>query len=78
MDADANVNANANADAGGCTIALPDVCSGELKYRLLQELHQWIWAFCSNIDQCEGQLHFIWGINIQFSAFTIRMHFLEF
>ena len=31
MDADANVNAKANADAGGSTIALRELCSGELK-----------------------------------------------
>ena len=30
-NADANVNANANADAGGSTIALHELCSGELK-----------------------------------------------
>ena len=31
MDADANVNTNANAEAGGNTIALRELGSGELK-----------------------------------------------
>ena len=34
MDADAN--ANANADAGGSTIALRELCSGELKMKAEQ------------------------------------------
>ena len=33
-DANANANANANADAGGSTIALRELCSGELKIAL--------------------------------------------
>ena len=31
MDADTNANDNANANAGGSTIALRELCSGELK-----------------------------------------------
>ena len=31
MDAEADANANANADAGGSTIVLPELRSGELK-----------------------------------------------
>ena len=36
MDADAN--ANVNADAGGSTIALRELCSGELKTKLKNEI----------------------------------------
>ena len=43
-DANANANANANADAGGSTIALRELCSGELKTKpsRLQSLSQYV------------------------------------
>ena len=31
-----------------------------------------------SIDLCEGHLHFIWGMNMHFSAVTMRMHFSYF
>ena len=32
---------------------------------------------CSNIDLCGGHLHFVRGINMQFSAITMLMHFFS-
>ena len=46
--------------------------------RFLQKLHRCIWAFCSNIDLRGGPLHFIRGMNMQFTAITMRMHFFTF
>ena len=46
--------------------------------RFVQKVHRWIWAFCSNIDLCGGHLHFLRGMNMQFSVITMRMHFFTF
>ena len=35
----------------------------DFEKRFLQEVHRWIWAFCSNIDLCGGPLHFLCEIN---------------
>ena len=42
-----NVNANANADAKVTTIALPVLCTGELKSRILQNMAQLSLKFLS-------------------------------
>ena len=39
----------------------------------MQKMHRWIGAFSSNIDLCRGHLHFLQGMNIQFSVITTRM-----
>ena len=44
----------------------------------LQKLHRWIWAFCSHIDLCIVHLHFLSGMNLQFSTIAVRMHFFMF
>ena len=46
--------------------------------QFLQKLHRWIWAFCSHIDLCIVHLHFICGMNLQFSTIAVRMHFFMF
>ena len=46
------------------------------KNDFLQKLHRWIWAFCSHIGLCTVHLHFLRGMNLQFS--TIALQFLCF
>ena len=50
----------------------------DYKKRCLQKLHRWIWAFCSDIDMCIVHLHFLRGMNLQFSTIAVRMHFFMF
>ena len=50
----------------------------DYKKRILQKLHWWIWAFCINTDMCVGHLHFLRGMNLQFSAVAMDMHFFTF
>ena len=49
MDANANVNANANADAGGSTIALRELCSGELIKPEITDIKTADWMLFINI-----------------------------
>ena len=77
-DVDADANADADADAVVTAIALPVLSYRRAKKRFLQKVHQWIWAFCSNIDLFGGHLHFLRGMNMQFSVITTCMHFFTF
>ena len=45
---------------------------------IFEKLHLWIWAFCSHIDLCIVHLHFLRGMNLQFSTIAVRMHFFIF
>ena len=56
----------------------PKNCEFDNITRFLQNLHRWKWALCSYIDPCAGYLHFLRGMNLQFSAVTMRMHFFTF
>ena len=47
------------------------------KKRFLQEVNRWIWPFYNNIDLCGGHLHFLRGMNMQFSVISTRMHFFH-
>ena len=42
--------------------------------KYMQNMHQWIWAFCSNIDLRGGRLHFLRGMNMQFPLITTRKY----
>ena len=37
-----------------------------------------IWAFCSHIDLCIVHLHFLHGMNLQFSTVALHKHFFMF
>ena len=54
----------------------PQIANYDYEKKFLQNLHKWIWAFCSYIDPCVGHLHFLRGTNLQFSTVTTGMHFL--
>ena len=41
-----------------CTLNKKKTTPSKLLHEL-QKLHRWIWDFCSQIDLCGGQLHFM-------------------
>ena len=49
-----------------------------IKKHVLQNLLRWIWDFCNCFDPCVGHLYFLRGMNLQFTAITMRMHFFSF